>query len=90
MTEWGVVGVIVTLIGLVVAIATPMVKLNTTLTRLSTQMENFVNGLEAFKKRYTDQVEKFEKEHGDIREELSEHEKRIIVLESKNRQQPDI
>ena len=83
MTEWGVVGVIVTLIGLVVAVATPMVKLNTTLTRLSTQMENFVNGLEAFKKRYTNQVEKFQKEHDDIRADLADHDRRITVLEQK-------
>lgn len=83
MTEWGVVGVIVTLIGLMAAVATPMIKLNTTLTRLSTQMENFVNGLEAFKQRYASQIEIFRQEHEDIHHELNDHEKRITVLEQK-------
>ena len=35
MTEWGVVGVIVVLLGLLATVTAPMIRLNTTLTKLN-------------------------------------------------------
>lgn len=81
MGEWEVVGVIVVLLGLIATVTGPMIKLNTTLIRLATKVDNFTNGLEEFKKRYTEQLAKFEGVHEGIQDELDDHEHRITVLE---------
>lgn len=85
MNEWEVVGVIVVLLGLIASISGPMIKLNGTLTRLNTKMEHFTEGLEKFQGRYKDHL----KEQGEIntkyQNELDDHEHRITVLETKER-----
>lgn len=83
MTEWEVVGVIVVLIGLVVSIATPILKLNSTIVKLNTTINIIMDNLEAFKKRYTENLA--ELRHTDEVQEtkLENHEHRITVLENK-------
>ena len=39
MTEWGVVGVIVVLLGLLGTVTAPMIRLNTTLTKLNDKFD---------------------------------------------------
>ena len=82
MTEWTVVTVIVSLVGLLVAVATPIIKLNSTITKLTTQMENFMSGLDEFKKRYTSQLAELKETHEDIYGKVNNHEHRITVLET--------
>lgn len=82
MTEWGIVGVIVTLVGLIAAVTAPMIRLNGTLTKLTAQMEHFNAGLEEFKRQYDRQLEKFEGVHEDLYNEIGNHEHRITVLET--------
>jgi len=84
MGEWEVVGVIVVLLGLIATVTGPMIKLNTTLTHLTAKVDNFTQGLEEFKKRYTEQLAKFEGVHEVIHDELDDHEHRITVLEHTN------
>ena len=43
MTEWGVVGVIVALVGFLAATAGPLLKLNGAITRLTVAVEGFQN-----------------------------------------------
>ena len=83
--EWTVVTVIVSLVGLLAAVATPIARLNSTIAKLTTQMEAFMNGLDEFKKRYTNQLQEFHKTHEDIYEKVNNHEKRITVLETVNK-----
>lgn len=85
MTEWGVVGVIVVLVGLVGAIVGPMLKLNTTITILTVTMRQFEGNM-------GDLTSKNSKDHGRLRNELDEHgkklgrhETRITVLEEQNK-----
>lgn len=90
MNEWGVVGVIVTLVGLAVAIIKPIVQLNTNIVRLT----DAVDGL---KKAHTKIEENNEKEHKQLHERINhrkkeneelddrvaDHERRIGILENK-------
>lgn len=71
MTEWGVIGVLVTLFGLVTAIVTPIIKLNTTVVKLTT----VVNGL-------VDELRGVKKDSDDMYEELHKEDIRITKLES--------
>lgn len=82
--EWTVVTVIVSLVGLLVMVATPIIKLNSTITKLTTQMEIFMNSLDEFKMRYSNQLHEFNKTHEDIYGKVNNHEKRITVLETVN------
>lgn len=83
--EWTVVTVIVSLVGLLAAVATPIARLNSTIAKLTTQMETFMNGLDEFKKRYTNQLQEFKETHDDIYEKVDNHEHRITVLETTNK-----
>lgn len=83
MTEWGVVGVIIAMVGLIISVATPMIKLNSTLTRLITQMDNFSNGLAAFQVRYKEQLASQKEINETHQKELDNHEHRITVLEER-------
>lgn len=90
MNEWGVIGVIVTLVGLAVAIIKPIVQLNTNIVRLT----DAVDGL---KKAHTKIEEANEKEHKQLHERINhrkkeneelddrvtDHENRISILENK-------
>ena len=82
MTEWGVVTVIVALVGLITAVAAPMIRLNGTLTRLMTQMESFVTGLDEFKVRYKEQLRDLNATDRKLGDRINDHEHRITVLES--------
>lgn len=83
MTEWGVVGVIIAMVGLIISVATPMIKLNSTLTKLITQMDNFSNGLAAFQVRYKEQLASQKEINETQQKELDNHEHRITVLEER-------
>ena len=92
MTEWGVVGVLVTLAAAAAAVVRPIVKLNTTITRLSVIIDQAVKNLEQMRQ----ENEQFQQEskssrrriHGRIDElvkNVAGHGLRIAVLEQKNR-----
>ena len=83
--EWTVVTVIIALVGLFAAVAGPMLKLNSTIVKLITRMDAFQEGLEGFKKRYTEQLAEFRETHDDLYSKVNDHEKRITVLETTER-----
>ena len=74
MTEWGVVGVLVALIGLYISITKPLVNLNTTITLLSAKVDELNEDLKDLVSRNSDSHER-------IFNTLDSHEHRIIVLE---------
>lgn len=92
MTEWQVVGVLITLVGAVTALVTPLLKLNTTITKLTSTLDN----LKADVKIITDTVRQ-NKEDGHAShkrlwdhnveqdKKIQEHDVRIEKLEEKNR-----
>lgn len=81
MNEWGVVLVIISLIGLVTAIVTPLLKLNTAITKLNVTLTNLdslvCESREKQEKHEQESTEKFEQyEH-----RLTEHSVKIKNLE---------
>ena len=61
-----------------------MLEKNYTPIAWTTQMEQFMNGLDEFKARYTSQLKEFKETHDDLYEKMDNHEHRITVLETKN------
>lgn len=85
MTEWGVFGVIVALVGFAAAIVTPIIKLNTNITRLTVTIENILREQESAKSangKSHDRIWKELEEHGG---QLGEHENRITKIEERSR-----
>ncbi len=85
MTEWGVFGVIVALVGFAAAIVTPIIKLNTNITRLTVTIENILREQEAAKSANSKSHDRIWTEldaHGD---KLGEHEIRITKIEERSR-----
>ena len=81
MAEWGVVGVIIALVGLLATVTAPMLKLNTTLTKLNdkfdaldTRLDDVTENNHASHKRIWDH----ETQQDGI---LHDHETRIQILE---------
>lgn len=74
MTEWGVVGVLVVLVGLFAAIYKPLLNWNSNLTRNTEALNNLTKTIDKNETRN-------EKEHGEIWTELDEHDKRISCIE---------
>ena len=76
MNEWTVFLALGTIIGLFLAVGKPILDLNTTITKLQATVENLIEDVKEFKKDN-------EGEHAEIKDQLSDHEKRIRVLEDK-------
>lgn len=81
MTEWGVVGVIVVLLGLLATVTAPMIRLNTTLTKLNDKFDTL-------DERLTDVSASNHASHRRLWEheemqdnQLHDHETRIQILE---------
>ena len=81
MTEWGVIGVIVTLVGLFFTVGKPVVDLNKSLTENTTETRNLKKSMETFqadsKKTHKEQWDHI---HANS-EKLVDHEARITNLE---------
>ena len=76
MNEWTVFLALGTIIGLFLAVGKPILDLNTTITKLQATVENLIEDVKEFKKDN-------EGEHAEIKGQLSDHEKRIRILEDK-------
>ena len=76
MTEWGVVLVIVTLLGFVSGIITPLIKLNTAIVKL-------IDSVEALDKSLGDVIESNTRTHKRIWDKLEEHSDKINEHETK-------
>lgn len=85
MTEWTVVGVMVTLVGLIVAIVKPLLTLNGSIVKLTEEVGNILSGLEAFKKRYVENLTELKTADKKMQEKLDNHEVRIVKLEERRK-----
>ena len=85
MSEWGVVGVLVALVGLISAVTAPLIKLNSSIVALTNQVENILDGLGEFKKRYVDNLNELKAADGEMQGRLDDHEHRITVLETSDK-----
>ena len=84
MTEWGIVGVLITLFGFGVAVVTPIVKLNNTITKLSAAVENLIQQVHTIASDLGNLTERNADTHQRLFEKINDHETRISVLEKEN------
>lgn len=68
MTEWGVVGVIIALVGLFFTVTKPIIELNKTITRMDAKLENVSATQETYESSNT-------KNHSRIWDKISEQDK---------------
>lgn len=80
--EWSIITVIISMVGLLTAIITPIIKLNSTISKLTTQMDNLLSGLTDFKQRYKEHLEELHSMDEQQNQQLANHEHRITILES--------
>ena len=90
MNEWGVVCVIVTLVGLAAAIIKPIVQLNANIVKLTDAVEGLKNAhtkMEADNeeehKELHERINHRKKENEDLDDRVADHERRIGILEHK-------
>lgn len=81
MTEWGVVGVIIVLLGLLGTVTAPMIKLNTTLTKLNDKFETLDEKLTDVSESNHESHKRLWNHETAQDEKLSNHETRIQILE---------
>lgn len=85
MTEWEVYLVIVSLVGFAIAVGTPIIKLNTSITRLIDRLNNLDENMDELTVRNSKSHERIWKHNEEQDKLLNEHEKRITVLEEKEK-----
>lgn len=73
MTEWGVVGVIITLVTFVIGVGTPILKLNKSINVLTVNVETLKDLLEELKHDNR-------RAHQDLQEQIDEHTEKIAVI----------
>lgn len=81
MTEWGVVGVIIALVGLFFTVAKPVIKLSNTISKLDDTCERLDAQFRTFEINNRDSHRRIW-EHNDGQDDIiNDHEKRITILE---------
>lgn len=85
MTEWEVVGIIIALVGFAIAVGTPVIKLNTSITKLIFHIDSLDQGLEKLETKNHESHGRLWKHNEEQDKELDDHEKRIIILEEKEK-----
>lgn len=83
MTEWGVVGVIIALVGLGAAIIKPIISLNTAITKLTMAVNELQKDIADITTRNTSSHDRLWKKNGEQDATLDDHEHRITVLEER-------
>ena len=81
MTEWGVFGVIVALIGFAAAIISPVIKLNTSITTLKNAIDALGKEIEKDAENNMASHDRLWRHNDKQDDMLNDHEKRITVLE---------
>lgn len=76
MTEWGVVTVIVALVGLITTVAAPVIKLTSTIAELTNKVETLIGNLGEMRKEHSQDVK-------ELRESDQKFERRLTRLETK-------
>lgn len=79
--EWTIVTVVIALAGLIIAIIKPIIRLNTVITQLSTVVETLGKSLETLTSKNSETHERLWDKLGEHEGTLSEHDKRIALIE---------
>lgn len=85
MTQWEVVGVIITLVTFVIAVGAPVIKLNTSIIRLIERLNKMDESLDSLTERNHKSHERIWQHNDEQDEKISDHETRITILEKKEK-----
>ena len=83
MSEWGVFGVIVALIGFAVSIVTPIIKLNTNITKLTVTLERMVKDVDNQRSSSHEAHRRLWAKNEEQDKRIEDHEKRLSLVERK-------
>lgn len=81
MSEWGVVGVIVVLVGLGATIIKPLLNLNSSIVKLTSRLDQMTESLADISERNNKSHDRLWKKNDAQDQQLDDHEKRITRLE---------
>ena len=81
MTEWGVVGVLIAIIGLFVTVGKPLLALNRSIVELQSDMKSVNKGLDGLNDKNTQDHRRIWVKVDKHGEQLDDHEKRIQRME---------
>lgn len=85
MSEWGVVGVLIAVVGLFFTVGKPVITLNTSITKLTVTVDRLQKDYDDLKKQAHSEVNdlavKNSDSHRRIHDKLDDHEQRITDLE---------
>ncbi len=82
MTEWGVVGVLVVLVGLGVTVVKPLLELNASIVKLTARLDQLTGSLSEISDRNAKSHDRLWKHNQEQDGVLDDHERRITVLET--------
>ena len=85
MTEWGVVGILITLVGFALTIGKPIITLNSTIVRVITKMEDFERRFKADREESTKVHNEIIEHAAEQEKRIADHEIRIVKLEEHNK-----
>ena len=81
MTEWGVVGILITLVGFALTVGKPIVNLNSTIVRVITKFEDFERRFELDREESTKVHHEIIEHDVEQDKRIADHEIRIVKLE---------
>lgn len=81
MTEWGVVGVIVALVGLFLTVGAPIIKLITSITKLTGTVDALQKDMEGLTTKNTEAHRRLWEHNEEQDDKINDHESRIRVIE---------
>ena len=82
MTEWGVVGVLIALVGFGVTVVKPLLALNSSIVRLTSRLDQMTDNLSEISERNTKSHDRLWKKNEEQDATLDDREHRITVLET--------
>lgn len=85
MTEWGVVGVIVALVGLFFTVGKPIIKLTNTISKLDSTCERLDTQFSAFEANNKNSHRRIWEHNEEQDNRINDHEKRITLLEEEQK-----
>ena len=83
MTEWGVVGVVIALVGFAATLQAPALKLNASITKLTVTVEQLVRDMSEQRERSREVHKRLWDKNDEQDKTLNDHETRITTLERK-------
>lgn len=83
MTEWGVVTVLIAIVGLIITVVTPLLKLNGSIVQLTTVVDSLKQQLSTMETNNSNSHDRIWSELDEHQQEINDHDRRIIKLEGK-------